>query len=364
MNNSVHSLSGSSSARRASTSSSSIGSPSIPPPLSPPALEPARYALSTPPDSPPALAHATLPATAHPPPGSISSRSSSSPEISYSPVTSSHHHSQIVPLSSHPINISGQNYSHYRSGTTTYQEQAQGAGFTYVHTTPISHSSNAASVHSNSFSYSNGHYDSSHSSHQSQSPPSPPSNHVSSITSRHSISHISHPQHRYPSNQTSDPPSPASSHSVSSQPGPTSPSYPVFHDDAHSYQNGSMIMEHPPDQPNLGNGHISSQGTLVHPSYSPTLPLPSHSHSLSSRFDSPPPTLAPIQNERVVRGESHGRQSSGTTQISSHHSNSSYMHHPQSLGSEYQYHQPMGLSHGSWKADGPLRNKAVGTLVQ
>lgn len=343
-------------------SSSSSESPSAPPSLSsPPALEPARVYShhSTPPDSPPPLAQATLPATAHLP-DSASSRSSSSPETSYSPIN---HH--LVPMSSQGINMPGSNsqqpYS-YRSGTTTYQEQSQGAGFTYVHTTPISHSS--SSSNGNTFSsYSSSHDDFSNHSlphintntsspvlHQQHLQDSPTSQSSMSMSSRHSISHISHPQSSYSQNQPSSagPPSPTSSHSVSSHTsGPPTPTYSVFNDEAHTYHHGSGMIS---DAPGLSSGHISPQGHLVHPSYSPSM------HN-GSRFDSPPPVLAPIQNDRHVRSED--RLSQSQPQL---HGSSPYIHHPQPLPTEYQYHQSMGLGHGAWKADSGMRKGVA--LVQ
>ncbi|TFK63461.1 hypothetical protein BDN72DRAFT_847581 [Pluteus cervinus] len=319
---------------------SALDSPSAPPPLSsPPALEPARVYShhSTPPDSPPPLAQATLPATAHLPDTS-SGRSSSSPQSSYSPIN---HH--LVPMSSQGLS---QPYS-YRSGTTTYQEQSQGAGFTYVHTTPISHSSNASngtsfSSYSSSHDNFNGqslpHINTSSSSplHQSHLQDSPSSQSSISLPSRHSISHISHPQSSY-QNQSSSagPPSPASSHSVSSHTsGPPTPTYAVFNDEAHNYHSGNMMSEQ--------NGH------MVH-NYSSAIAV--HNSGMSNRFESPPPILAPIQNERIVRRSDDGHAPSPS---------SPYIHHPQPL-SDYQY--PMGLGPGGWKSEGGMR-KGVGTVVQ
>jgi zinc finger protein CreA/MIG len=92
----------------------------------------------------------------------------------------------------------------------------------------------------------------------------------------------------------------------------------------------------------MAGGHINTQGHLVHPSYSPTIP---------SRFDSPPPVLAPIQDERV-RGSGERGQANGN-------GSSPYLHHPQPMGNEYQYHQNLGLSHGAWKAESGMRNKAL-----
>lgn len=342
--------------RRSSTVSSAPDSPSSePPPLSePPALEPARLYnhATTPPDSPPPLAHATLPATAQPLPDPCSNRSSSSPAASYSPIP--HQMSQLVSMSSQPMN---QQYS-YRSGTTTYQEQSQGAGFTYVHTTPVSHPSSSPTQNiNNSYSYadSNG-YDEHSIPHintsspvlqqdQLQDSPSPVSS--ASMSSRHSISHISHP---YTQNSSGGPSSPESASSHTS--GPPTPTYAVFHDDAHAYHHGSAMIS---DQPGLSQGHISPQGHLVHAGYSPTIPV--HSGSLSGRF-SPPPVLAPIQDDRQIRREERLHPS----QLQSHLP-SQYIHHPQPLTSQYQYHNQhsMGMGHGAWKSDGTLRK---GALVQ
>jgi len=401
MNNTVLPLSGNN--RRPSTSSGSPDSPpSIPPLLSaPPSLEPARvYTLSSPPDSPPQLAQATLPATAHPPPESVSSSSSSTPESPYSPINRDPQHTHMVPMSSQPIPITAQphhshTYSPFRSGPTPYQEHSQGPGFTYIHPTPLS--TNGVHHSHNSYSYSASQYDDDHHSvHQqhlqdshNNHGPSSPTTHVSSISSRHSISHISHPNSHtqsYSHPHSSDPPSPSSSPHT----GPTTPSsYSIFHDDTHYQQNG-LIIDHTTSadqqQHSISSGHhLNSQGQLVHPAYSPTLPLlslpPSSSsvtsHSLPERFSSPPPTLAPIQDERVMRGDSSLRSSvafQGThpQQHRHHHSHSatSYLHHSQPLATDYPYHSTIGIGHGHahghtvWKMDGGLRSKGLGALVQ
>lgn len=309
--------------KRSGTASSSD---SAPPPLSsPPALESARgYGHNvSPPDSPPPLAQATLPATAHFAPSS----SRSSPETSYSPINN-----HMSPLGSQP------SYS-YRSGTTTYQEQSQGAGFTYVHTTPIHSSSNSA----NSFSsYSNANDNFNHNVSHMNPSLNHRDNSPTSLSSRHSISHISHPQ-SYAQNSSGGPPSPASSHSVSSHTsGPPTPTYNVY-EDAHAYQHQSGMM----------NGqHLGSQPHLVHPSYSPI-------SVQGGRFDSPPPVLAPIQDERHMRrDERHAH-----AQAHAHAHASPYIHHPQPLPTDYQYHQSLGLSHGAWKTESGMR-KGVGALVQ
>lgn len=309
--------------------------------------------MSTPPDSPPPLAQATLPATSHQPPDSASSRSSSSPDISYSPM--SPHHPHLVPMNSHSMSLQHSQPYSYRSGTTTYQEQSQGAGFTYVHTTPISHSS-GMSYHSSNSNYDHHslpHINTSSPMQHHQDPNSPSSPSTTHASSRHSISHISHPQSSYPhqsqhsahGHSSASPPSPSSVSSHAS--GPATPSYPVYADDAQAYHNSGLVLEHGPDQPALAGGHISAQGHLVHPSYSPTLPV---------RFDSPPPILAPIQDERVRGGGERGQQ-----QLQSSGQGSPYLHHPQPIGSDYQYHPSLGLSHGAWKTDSGMRTK---TMVQ
>ncbi|KAF7775611.1 transcriptional regulator family: C2H2 zinc finger [Agaricus bisporus var. burnettii] len=258
-------------AKRGSTASA-VSVPDAPPPLSsPPALEQARlYAHhATPPDSPPPLAQATLPATAHLGDGG-SSRSSSSPEQSYS---------QYLAM--------GNNQYSYRSGTTTYQEQSQGSGFTYVHTTPLSHSpphSYASSPHDN-FSNSQG--------------------------SRHSISHIT--SYHAPATSSATPPSPASSHSVSSHTsGPPTPTYNVYDDAQARYHSQPMIADQ--------NHHI---------------------YGSSTRFDSPPPTLAPIQERR---DECHPQ---------------SHSYSPQ----DYSHYSSLSMGQTPWKSEGGLR-KGVGALIQ
>jgi zinc-finger protein CreA/MIG len=301
------------------------------------------YNHHSPPDSPPPLTHATLPATAHIP-SSGSSRSSSSPEASYSPINT-----HLVPLSSQGINVNqnSQSYS-YRNGTTTYQEQSHGAGFTYVHTTPTSSSTSSSPGFSSSYSSHNNFNNLPHintsspvlHSQQMQNSPNP-----STHSNRRSISHISPQPYSHSQPSSAGPPSPASSNSVSSQTsGPPTPSY-VYHDDAHAYHHGSNIVS----ESGMGNGHLSSHGGILHSSYSPAVV-----HNHHGRFDSPPPILAPIQDERYIRRDDNH---------SSPHSHS-YVHHPQSLSNEYQYHhQPIGLGPGGWKSESGIR-KSVASLVR
>ncbi|KAF8329911.1 hypothetical protein F5887DRAFT_1003430, partial [Amanita rubescens] len=329
-----------------------------PPPMSPPALEPARLYTthSPPPDTPPALEPATLPVAMHIS-DPVSSRSSSSPDNSYSPVN---HH--LLSMQSNSASLPGpQSYS-YRSGTTTYQEQSQGAGFTYVHTTPIHSTSNSA----NNFSYSNAHGSFGNHSlpHMNSTAAvihntrhnSEPS--ISGMTSRHSISHISHP-HSYSQGQSSSggPPSPASSHSVSSHTsGPPTPTYPVFHGDGHAYHADSLMGNEAHSHPSMGMpSHILHSNSMYHHNGSQSQSSSGAITLSGGRFvDSPPPVLAPIQDERYIRREDrHSTQS---------HSSSPYIHHPQPLSSDYPYSQQIGLPTGGWKSENSLR-KGLGALV-
>lgn len=312
-----------------------------PPPLTPPPLEQARiYAHHSPaPESPPPLVQATLPHTAALPiPNSrfesASGRLSSSSSDSY--------------IGSQGLNLSGSghlNYN-YRSGTTTYQEQSQtaGNGYTYVHTTPIcstasgstgnaSGSNNFASYQSAHTSFGNQHAQQ-HSTHLRTAP----------TPSRHSISHINNP-HYPPSQQPSNnPPSPAS-HSVSSHnsvaSGPSTPPYSLSYDDDHGYTHNSHEML--TVQTGIHNNHMNAQ-YLQHG-------FSSNGVGHAPRFASPPPTLAPIQDERYIRRQEPRHSQSHI---------SPYLHQPQPLSTEYSNHQTMGLGHGVWKAD---VRKGVGATV-
>ena len=347
--------------------------PLAPPPLSsPPPLETARIYShhSTPPDSPPPLAQATLPATASIPlTGSRMQQSSpgrspsSSPDTPYPP--SDHH---LVSLQSQGLSNSP-NYN-YRSGTTTYQEQSQGPGYTYVHTTPITHPSSGSSNGTSFSSYSSSHNNFNVSPiqpQQAQNQNQHRDNSPVSISSRHSISHISHPQSSYQSSSAT-PPSPASSQSVSSHnSGPPTPNYPVFHDDAHSYHhhqhsqhhgNGMMNNDHHHHQQQQQQHQHQQQHQQQHHSQSHLLPQHSGNHYHSNghsagRFNSPPPTLAPIQGERLIRRDD--------SRHSQNHSTSPYIH-SQPVG-DYPYHQGMGLGHGAWKADSGMRKGLGAALV-
>jgi zinc-finger protein CreA/MIG len=283
---------------------------SAPPPLSPPPLETARIYShhSTPPDSPPPLAQATLPATAS------------------------------IPLDSY----------NYRSGTTTYQEQSQAPGYTYVHTTPINQPPSGSSNGNSLSSYSNSH-DNFNVSPIQQNQNDHRDNSPVSISSRHSISHISHPQSSYQSSSAS-PPSPASSQSHQS--APATPTYSVFHDDSHPYHHHHHHHHH--QHSNHGNGMINND----HPqSHILSQQNGNHYHSnghSTGRFNSPPPTLAPIQGERLIRRPDDSRHSQN-------HHTSPYIH-TQAVG-DYPYHQGMGLGHGAWKAESGMRKGLGAALV-
>ncbi len=335
----------SSGARKRFTTTTSSESVISPPPLTPPPLEQARvYAQnSPPPHSPPPLVQATLPAaTTLPIPSSrfesASGRLSSSSPDSY--------------LGSQGLTLSGSghlNYN-YRSGTTTYQEQSQtsGSGFTYVHTTPISGPSSSGSGNNsgsgNFVSYQNtptnfnSQHPQQHSTHL-RNVPAP-------ISSRHSISHINNPHYPPSQHPNDNPPSPAS-HSVSSHhsaaSGPPTPPYSLSYDDGHSYSHNSheMLTVHS----GIHNGHMGAQSHYLQNGYS------SNAVGHVPRFASPPPTLAPIQDERYIR-----RQEPRHLQT---HVSSPYIHQPQPLSTEYSYHH-MSLGHGAWRGD---VRKGIGATV-
>jgi len=182
---------------------------------------------------------------------------------------------------------------------------------------------------------------------------------ISGMTSRHSISHISHP-HSYSQGQSSSggPPSPASSHSVSSHTsGPPTPTYPVFHGDGHAYHADSLMGNEAHSHPSMGMpSHILHSNSMYHHNGSQSQSSSGAITLSGGRFvDSPPPVLAPIQDERYIRREDrHPTQS---------HSSSPYIHHPQPLSSDYPYSQQIGLPTGGWKSENSLR-KGLGALVQ
>jgi len=99
------------------------------------------------------------------------------------------------------------------------------------------------------------------------------------------------------------------------------------------------------DHSGMGHTHMNSQSHhILHHNYP--------SHVQNNRFNSPPPTLAPIQDERLIRRDERHTQP---------HNTSPYIHHPQPL-SEYPYHQSLGLGHGAWKSESGMR-KNVGTAL-
>ncbi|KAG2055006.1 hypothetical protein BDR06DRAFT_911880 [Suillus hirtellus] len=326
------------------------------------------------PSPPPALEHAIPPAPDSPPPlvqafsvpsysdslhsGSVSSRSPTPPDNSF-PMINQHSQSMSngqVASHSSPIQ------SHYGDNTPSYDESSQ-ANYGYV-SAGVSQTSSGHAVHDHSYDYSQAYGEKPsmsriHSSSLHQSPMenvhdgSPQSSaHLSSVSSRLSISHISHP-HSYPTQyQAVSTPSPESPHSVSPHSQISTPNYSAYRDDSHevaSYQNGSGILDPVSDHSNISSSYMNTQNNVVHGSYGHS--LMSH-HSSIPRYDSPPPVLAPIQDERVLRGDIRIPQM--------HHSitppaSLSYIHHSQ-VPSSYPYHAPhVGLGQSAWKADNVLR---------
>lgn len=299
---------------------STLVEPPLSPPLSPPRLEPARIYIShsPPPDSPPPLAQATLPATAHP----ADSLSTPSPDSPYSAV------------SQHSLTSSGLSTHYNYTPGPSYDEPSQ---FSYV---------------DDSSSSSNGAFSSYNSSQEYETHPLPhlntviphPSNShspspVSSISmgSRHSIAHISHPYNG------TNPPSPTSSHSVSSH--PSTPTYPVYENEYHQHGNSSILT----DQHSLSGSHLS-QHPNTHPAYSSPVTVQPSNQTPPSRYQSPPPILAPLQ----------GNANSGHTH---------YLHHSQTtsggFGGYRQSHHDrhaINLGHEAWKTHG-FRSKGIEALV-
>ncbi|KAH7887255.1 hypothetical protein F5I97DRAFT_1858851 [Phlebopus sp. FC_14] len=338
------------------------------PPSPPPALE--RAVIPPPPDSPPPLVQAysvpVYPDSIHS--GSVSSRSptpreNTYPMISQHPqaLTNGHVTSQHSPLQ-----------SHYSDSPPNYGEPSQPSSYGYA--TSTSHSSSASTMQDHTYDYSytdksplprvqSSLHQSSMDSLHDASPPS--SAHLPSVPSRLSISHISHPQ-SYPNhyhNVSANTPSPDSTHSVSPHSqasGPPTPNYhPVYRDDGHdgsSYQTMGSVSDHT----GLTNGYMSSQSHLVHNTYN----HPIIQQQSLPRYDSPPPILAPIQDERVIRGDvraSHVQHSSISSTIPPIPLPSSYMH---SSMHSYPYHAPpMVLNQAGWKPDSLLRGRSSTSLV-
>ena len=273
-------------------------------------------------------------------PLSCTTRSSASPFQCYSPPSQQQQPPQLVSLSGQPISSNTHNNNNntqpsysYHGGTSTYQEQSHSAGFTYVHTTPMSRTvtCNSLSSHDgmqpNSYPTSFSNDLDTNNNHSRLHPPSPP---TIEIPSRHSLSHICHPSTYQRHHHT--PPSPESSGSASSQtPGPTTPHTP-FTDDTHY----GVVLDSSPDLSRM-NGHPHHINALYASSglHHATLPM---------RFDSPPPILAPIQGERIMRGDHrHGMQT--------------FVHQP--LPNEYSYGHSHLILGNMWKGESVMRGKAL-----
>lgn len=345
-----------------SRSSSVIVTPerlSSDPPSPPPALEHAL--LPPPPDSPPALVQAFT--VSHVPVYNDSMQSGSSSSRSPTPLDNGYPmispHSQGLTnahIASHPSPMP----SHYSDSPPTYAESSQHSSYGYV--SPSSHASGTSAV-DQSFDYTYGeksplprlqssalHHASMDNIHD-HSPPS--SAHLSSVSSRLSISHISHPQ-SYPTHYHAvSSPSPDSGHSMSPHSqasGPPTPNYSAYHDDRHDGATYHTI-ESVPDHSGLTDGYVSSQSHIIHGNYN-------HSMVPQQRYASPPPILAPIQDERVIRGDirvSHV-QHSPVSSIPVTPLSSSYMH---SSIHNYSYHAPhISLNPATWKHDALLRGRS------
>lgn len=314
--------------------------------------------IPPPPDSPPPLVQAF-----HVPVYNDSMHSSSSSSRSPTPLENAYpmiSHSQGL-TNGHIASQPSPMASHYSDSPPTYTESSQHSSYGYV--SPTSHAPATSAVEqSYDYSYSEKsplprlqstlHHASMDSIHD-HSPPS--SAHLSSVSSRLSISHLSHPQ-SYPNHYHAvSSPSPDSGHSVSPHSqasGPPTPSYSAYQDDRHDGTTYHTI-ESVPDHSGLANSYVSSQG-MIHGSYNHSM---ISQHSLP-RYDSPPPILAPIQDERVIRGDirlSHV-QHSPVSSIPPTPLSSSYMH---SSIHNYPYHTPhLSLNQTTWKHDTLLRGRS------
>ncbi|KAI6098537.1 hypothetical protein F5141DRAFT_1010675 [Pisolithus sp. B1] len=188
------------------------------------------------------------------------------------------------------------------------------------------------------------------------------STHVPSHSSRLSISHLSHPQ-SYPVHYNT--PSPDSSHSVSVSPHsqasePSTPSYSAYRSEG-THDTAAASYPSLDDHTGMSNGYIP--GSSAHIGVQPSFHASHHSMGIPQqnlpRYDSPPPILAPIQNERVVRGDMgrlapHVQVPSLSTSTSlgasvytmTHH----HSHAHSSIGG-YPYHAPpLSVGHG-WKTE-------------
>lgn len=324
----------------------------------PPPLE---HAIPPPPDSPPALvpAYPIYPDTIQS--SSVSSRSPTPLENTYPIIPP---HSQ--PLSNGHVAQHSPLQTHFADSPPSFSESAHSSGYGY-------HAPGTApSVQDhNNYQYSQSYdekpstarlhsalHQSSMDSIHDHSPPS--STHVPSHSSRLSISHLSHPQ-SYPVHYST--PSPDSSHSVSVSPHsqasePSTPSYPTYRNEGS--HDTTATSYHSLDD-HMSNGYIS--GSSAHIGVQPSFHTSQHSMGIPQqnlpRYDSPPPTLAPIQNERIVRGDMgrlapHVQVPSLSTSTSLGPSAYAMTHHHSHTHSSiggYPYHaSPLSMGHG-WKSE-------------
>ncbi|KII94488.1 hypothetical protein PLICRDRAFT_25334 [Plicaturopsis crispa FD-325 SS-3] len=278
---------------------------------------------------------------------SSSSRSSSSPDIQYPELVQAH----VSTSATNALGLAVQSQP-YRSGPTSYQEQSQSANYPYVAPSPIPPPVIAANVelhgmNGTPYAYtqdfdaqviSHGNSPVQHHHHSMPSASSSPSMPAQlALPSRHSISHISHPQpHVYTdAHSSSAGNSPLSStgssshHSHSQDAGPMGSAYPMFHGGAYRGGSGSTY-----------------RSELVQGGYTPGL--------AAQCADSPPPVLAPIQQDERMGGRAQQQQQ---------HHVQEYLHHPQPSNT-YQYYQSglSALNHGNWKAEYTMRER--GAIVQ
>lgn len=248
--------------------------------------------------------------------------------------------------------------SHYASSSSGYAQPAS-AEYAYVHAPPAQQigTSAAASLQDQAYGYSSQQYGTRMSSAQHHSPPvernnggsphsSSPQTH--SMSSRLAISHISDPraipaQGAYPPMSTPSPDSSVGSHHNHHASAPHSPNY-TYRDDGHS-RNGSL---------SYGSTSIDIQGTYQSSNHYGHGGYVS-SQSAAPRYDSPPPTLAPIQNERVMRGMQ-GVSLPDMGAISPMH----YGSHG-NMGNGYSYH-PSSYN-TSWKPEIGIRRSGTASYV-
>ncbi|RXW20977.1 hypothetical protein EST38_g4900 [Candolleomyces aberdarensis] len=319
----------------------------------------------SPPDSPPPLTQATLPATVHhyDYEGSISrgTNSASPADVAYSlgglqqgvaltnTTATAQYGYRTVTAGGYQDDVSagfGAGVAHYGSSASSSSgspSTSYAAGGDYQTTTaPPTSGLSGTSLHQI------------HTRHNS------PANSMSS--SRHSISHISSAALSYP-------PSPVSAQSVLSstsvhQPsGPPTPTYPAMS----SYGDDSSAAYHYTS--GQGLSHQQQQATMIHGSY------PIHA---GGRFDSPSPTLAPIQDGTRYTQQVTNANAYSSARRDSHHQQQlpnvmerhqqAHIYQPQPasvLGGEfgmgYQQQYAHAHAHSAWKDVG--MRKGLGTLV-